>query len=189
MPQPSANKRAHAQSMFPDEIAIGFKPEGVDADKPDQAPLAGFERGFQRAARPQDVIEFYQRRDVMQLDKVKLAGLQPFQGAADLRGRLAAAALPGFGGQEEIPAVLFHPRADPQFGVAVRCGDVDVVHAVPEQNLEGRIRVGAPADSGKRRRAEHGPRGRMACFPERYFFNHGFASALDDRISPITATG
>jgi RNA polymerase sigma-70 factor, ECF subfamily len=41
MPQPSANKRVHIQSMFPDEIAIGFKPEGFDADKPDQTVYAG----------------------------------------------------------------------------------------------------------------------------------------------------
>jgi RNA polymerase sigma-70 factor (ECF subfamily) len=52
MPQPSANKRVNIQSMFPDEIAIGYKPEGFGADKPDQSVCAGagiaFEELFER---------------------------------------------------------------------------------------------------------------------------------------------
>ena len=52
MPQPSADKRVHLRTMFPDEIAIGYKPEEFGADKPDQTVCAGagisFEELFER---------------------------------------------------------------------------------------------------------------------------------------------
>jgi RNA polymerase sigma-70 factor (ECF subfamily) len=52
MPQPTAEKRIQMQSMFPDEIAIGYKPEGFGADQPDQTACAGagisFEELFER---------------------------------------------------------------------------------------------------------------------------------------------
>jgi RNA polymerase sigma-70 factor, ECF subfamily len=52
MPQPSAEKRVHVHDMFPDEIAIGYKPEGFDADKPGETvcseSLVSFEEMFER---------------------------------------------------------------------------------------------------------------------------------------------
>jgi RNA polymerase sigma-70 factor, ECF subfamily len=52
MPQPSAEKRVHIQDMFPDEIALGYKPEEFGADKQEQNVCAragvSFEQLFEQ---------------------------------------------------------------------------------------------------------------------------------------------
>jgi RNA polymerase sigma-70 factor (ECF subfamily) len=52
MPRLTADKRVHIQSMFPDDIAIGYKPDGFGTEKPDRTVCAGagisFEELFER---------------------------------------------------------------------------------------------------------------------------------------------
>ena len=64
---------------------------------------------------------------VVQLQQVDVVGPQLLQRAADLLIRGVRRPLSGLGGQEEVVAVLFEERPEPQLCFAVAGGDVDVV--------------------------------------------------------------
>jgi hypothetical protein len=78
---------------------------------------------------------------VVELDEVDGVDLEALQRSLELAPGPVALALAGLGGEEETGPVLGHPRPDPQLGIAVAGGRVDVVHAQLEQG--GQYLVGA----------------------------------------------
>jgi hypothetical protein len=113
-----------------------------DADEAHEAFLAGFDRGLQRAAFAQRELPLDHVDEVVQLDQVDVVDAEPLERAADLLARALVLTLPCFRRDEEPSGILRQPRCEPQLRITVRRGDVDVVDAVLEQELERRIRLG-----------------------------------------------
>ena len=104
-----------------------------------QALAAGLDRRLQRAAAAQRDVPLDHVDEVVELDRVDVVDAEPLERAVDLLLGLRVGALAGLGREEEL--VLRQPRGDPQLRVAVGGGDVDVVDAVLEQQLERAVRV------------------------------------------------
>ena len=68
--------------------------------------------------------------EAVQLDQVDLIDAHALERAPDLLARRRVGALASLRGEEEVAAVLAHPRREAQLGVAVARGGVDVVDAV-----------------------------------------------------------
>src|SRR3972149_207328 len=93
----------------------------------------------------------------------------------NLFARFSFGAFPCFGGKEEILAMLFHPRTNPQlrFAVARRC--VNVIDAVLKQQLQRGIGL---SHFAQRRRAEDRPCAVMSRTSKSLFSNHGVSPSL-----------
>src|SRR5262249_5884490 len=77
--------------------------------------------------------------EVVQLQEIELIHAKAFQGALNLQASPVVAAFPRLGGEKKAPAVLAHPRADPQLGGPVRGRRVDGVHTGFEQDREALV--------------------------------------------------
>ena len=75
---------------------------------------------------------------------------QPVEGAVQLLARLVRAAPAGLGGQEKAIGLAAQPGLHAQLGIAVARGDVDVVDAVLQQDLERAVGdvLGDPRERG-----------------------------------------
>ena len=111
-----------------------------DADVPHQALLARLDARLQRAARAQRDVPLDHVAQVVQLDRVDVVDPEPLERAPDLLARRGVRALAGLGRHEEPCRSLSHVR-DPQLRVAVAGGDVDVVDAVLEEQLQRAVGV------------------------------------------------
>src|SRR5438874_6687307 len=67
---------------------------------------------------------------------------QPLERAVEVLARLGRRPTAGLRREKEVLPVTGHPRPDAELGVAVPRGGVDVVDAVPEQQVERAIGVG-----------------------------------------------
>lgn len=92
---------------------------------------------------------------VVQLQQVDVIDAQALERAVEPLFRALVVACVRFGGDEERARVSREPWCDPQLGVAVRGGGVDVIHTVLEKQLQRSlcVRVGYVAE---RRRTEDG---------------------------------
>ena len=108
----------------------------------------------------------------MQLDEVDAIHAQPLERAVEILARARGGAASRLGGEEEVLAVARHPRADAKLGVAVARGGVDVVDAVPEQQLQRAVGLRL-ARLGERGRAEEGDRAAVPGASERSPLDHG----------------
>ena len=142
------------------------------ADEARQSLLAGLDRRLERAAGPERPTPVVGMSERVQLDQVDLVDAQPLERAVDVLAGLAGRPHPGLRCDEEVLPVARHPRADAQLGVAVPRGGVDVVDAVPEQELERPIGVRLTG-LGQRGSAEQGHRAPVAGPSERSSFEHG----------------
>jgi hypothetical protein len=142
-----------------------------DADETHQPQRVRLAGAVQGPVRPGHLLQFLERRHRVKLEQVEAVRPQAFQRTADLLEGAGAAAFLGLGGQEEIRAAGLHPRAHPQLGVAVRGGDVDVVDAVPQQDIQRFIR-NRLRNAGERRRAEQRTGADLTRFTERDFLDH-----------------
>src|SRR5712664_1582796 len=156
------------------------------ADEPREALRARLDRRLERAAGPQRLVPVVRVAERVELDQVHVVHAEPVERAVDVLARLAGAAAPGLGREEEVLPVARHPRADAQLRVAVARGGVDVVDAIAEQELQRAVGVGL-ARAGQRRAAEQGDRARVAGPSERSSLEHGAPSAVTAyRIWPLT---
>ena len=112
-----------------------------DADEADEPLVACLDRRLERAARPERRLPLALVDEVVQLEQVDTVGLEQLERAPDLLACGPVLALAGLGREEEVRAVLAHPRPDPELGVAVARSRVDVVDAVLEQELERAVRL------------------------------------------------
>ena len=132
-----------------------------------RASTSRFERtAFAQRELPVDHVD-----EVVQLDQVDLVDAEPVERAANLFARSGAVALAGLRREEETVAMLREPRREPQLRVAVRRGDVDVVDAVLEQQLEHRIGLGL-RQRAERRGAEERAGALVAGASERRLRDH-----------------
>ncbi len=122
-----------------------------DADVVDQALLPRLDARFECAARAQRRVPLDHVAQVVQLDRVHVVDPEPLERAPDLLPRRGVRALARLGRDEE--RVLLEPRRDPQLRVAVARGDVDVVDAVLEEQLQRAVGVGL-GDVAERRGTE-----------------------------------
>jgi hypothetical protein len=97
---------------------------------------------LERTARAERGLPLDHVDEVVQLEQVDADRRRAVERAVDLFARAGAVALPGLRRDEETVAVLRQPRREPAARVAVRRSGVDVVDAVLEQQLEGRVRLG-----------------------------------------------
>ena len=74
---------------------------------------------------------------VVDLDELDVIGAQPGERPLQLGAGGRARALTGLGGEEDAVAVVGEPGRQPQLGVAVAGGGVDVVHPVAGDQPEG----------------------------------------------------
>jgi hypothetical protein len=65
----------------------------------------------------------------VELDQIDVVDAQPLQRAFQARPRGVPRAVARLGGDEELVRMRGQPGCEPQLGVAVRRGDVEVVHA------------------------------------------------------------
>ena len=84
----------------------------------------------------------------MELDQVDRVRLQPLERAANLLAGRGVLPLAGLRRQEELGALAAHPAPNTHFCVAVARRRVDVVHAVPQKQLERHVglRLGGAAE-------------------------------------------
>jgi hypothetical protein len=87
----------------------------------------------------------------VQLKEVDVIDAQPFERAVELLLRALVVACVRLGGDEECSRMLLEPRRDPQLGVAVRGGGVDVIDTVLEEQLQRplSVRVRNVAERGR----------------------------------------
>ena len=71
----------------------------------------------------------------MQLEEIDPVDAETIERAADLLTGAGVVALPGLGGEEEVPWLPSQPGRDPELRVTVAGGCVDVIHAVLAQRL------------------------------------------------------
>ena len=107
-----------------------------DADEAHEAFVARLDRGLERAALAERLLPLAHVDEVVQLDQVDRVDAQPVERAVDLLAGSGAVALAGLRREEEAVAVPREPGGEPQLGVAVGGGGVDVVDAMLEQRFE-----------------------------------------------------
>lgn len=142
-----------------------------DADIADEALVAGFEGGLEGAAGAHGGFPFEGVDEVVELEEVYLVDLKAFEGGVDLVFGFLVGAEAGFGGEEEVLAVVGHPGGEAEFGLAVAGGGVDVVDAVLEEEVEGLVGffLGDAAEGGC---AEDDAGAVVAGAAEGYFGDH-----------------
>src|SRR5205807_3893291 len=108
----------------------------------------------------------------VQLNQVNGIDPQAFERALDLVTRVLVEALAGLGGEEEILAMARHPWADTQLSVPIAGGDVDMIDAIFEEDVEHTIRLclGGAAEC---RRTKERDCAQMSGASKRSFLNHG----------------
>jgi hypothetical protein len=122
-----------------------------DADEPNEAFVTRLDSRLQRAALAQRLLPLDHVDQVVQLDQVDAVDTHALERAPDLRPRAVVVAAARLRREEEAVAVLCEPRLQAILRLAVRGGNVDVVDAVLEQELEHAVGLGlrhAPADRG-----------------------------------------
>ena len=72
----------------------------------------------------------------MQLEQVDAVDAQAIQRSVEVLLRGLVVASVRLGGNEECSRVPFEPRGDPELGVTVRRGGIDVIHAVLEKEIQ-----------------------------------------------------
>ena len=105
-----------------------------------QAFVACPHEGLERAARRVRRLPLVLLDEIVELDVVHVVDSQPLQRALQTGAGRVARALRRLRRQEELAAVLGHPRPHPQLGVAVVGCHVDVVHAEFDEHLEEGVR-------------------------------------------------
>ena len=102
---------------------------------------------------------------VVELPQVHVVDTEALQRALELGPGVGGPALARLGGQEEVPRRPFQPGPDPQFGIPVTGGHVDVVDAGPMRTSKTLVRLGL---SGGRKcgRPEQGPCALVTRAPE-----------------------
>ena len=123
-----------------------------DADVADQALVLGADGRLDGAAVAVHLAQLVEVADRVQLQQVDVVGLQPLQRPVDRRPGTLAVAVAGLRGQEDLVTDPGHPGAQPQLGVAVARGHVEVVDP-GVQGLLDRGVGGRLVDLGQRRRA------------------------------------
>ena len=119
----------------------------------------------------------------MQLDQVDAIDAEPLERALDLLLRALVVPLSRLRREEKPVRVPLQPRRDPQLGVAVRGGGIDVVEAVLEQHLERGVRL-ALRDGSERGGTEEQAGALVAGAPEGRFRDHS-APSLITRERPV----
>ncbi len=107
----------------------------------------------------------------MQLNQVYTVHAQTFEGAIKLLFGTLISARAGFGGQEEVVAMFFHPRPNSQLRITIARGGIDVVDPVLQQQVERAVRLllGHATQSG---RAKKGASAHMTGATKAFFVNH-----------------
>ncbi len=126
-----------------------------DADVADEALVLGAGGGLEGAALARDLAQLVEVADGVQLEQVDVVGLQPLQRAVDRRPGALAVAVARLRRQEDVVADPRDPRAQPQLGVAVARGDVEVVDPGVQRLLDRGVggRPGRPRPAPPRRRS------------------------------------
>jgi hypothetical protein len=128
-------------------------------------------RRFERAAGSHRLLPVVGMSERVELDEVDVVDAQPLERAVDVLARLARRPRARLGGEKEVGAVARHPGADPQLRVAVARGGVEMIDAVPQQDLQGSIGL-ALAGARERGAAEQRHRARVAGAPEHPPLDH-----------------
>ena len=136
-----------------------------DPDEADQALITRLARRVERAAGRERLLPFVGVAQRVQLQKVDPVGAQPLERAGDLVLRAGVVAKARLGREKEVVPVAVHPGADPELGIAVGRGGVDVVDAVLEQEVEHPV-GGALIDPAEGRGAEDHGRAHVSGAPE-----------------------
>ena len=141
------------------------------ADEAREPLPTSLDQRFERAAGPHGLIPVVGMSQGVELDQVDVVDAQPLERAMEVLARLGRRPAAGLRREKEVLPVTGHPRPDAELGVAVPRGGVDVVDAVPEQQVERAIGVGL---TGPRQRgpAEEGHRARVTGASERASLDH-----------------
>src|SRR5204862_418700 len=103
--------------------------------------------------------------------QIDVVDAQPLERAVEVLTRFGCRPAAGLRREEEVLPVACHPRRDAELGVAVPRGRVDVVDAVPEQQVERAVGVRL-AGARQRGPAEEGHRAQVTRAPERSSLDH-----------------
>ena len=144
------------------------------ARNPDEAHQSVGARLYQRVkcpTRTERGLPLFFVDQVVQLDEIKPVNLKSFERPMQTIARAVIGAVSGFGGEEEVFAVLAHPRTDAKLRIAIGRGRVDMVDAELEQNIQDGVGLVLlhPAQSGG---AENHTRALMTGVSERNFLDH-----------------
>ncbi len=139
-PQHGVERRQHGGEGVPAQrLEVrggGVPPVAGDADRTDEALVDRPGRGLEGTVGTRRQVQLAGVAHGVQLQQVDPVGLQPLQRGVDLPPRRLAVALTGLRGQEDPVADPRDPRAEPQLGVAVARGDVEVVDAGVQRLLD-----------------------------------------------------
>ena len=147
------------------------KPVPGHADEANQSLVAGLDRRLERAALAQGGLPLDHVDEIVQLDQVDVVDAEAHERAANLLARAGVVALSSLCREKEAPRITLQPGREPQLGVAVRGGRIDVVDAVLEQHRKRRIRLGL-GERAEGGRAEDRARALMTGCSERRLRDH-----------------
>ncbi len=143
-----------------------------DADEAREPLRARVDERFERAVGAHRAIPVVRMPERMHLDHVDVIDAQALEGAMEILAGALGVAAAGLRGEEEVPTMPRHPRADPKLRVAVARGGVDVIDAVAQQHVERAVRV-VLAHARERRRTEQRGGALMSRAAERTSGDHG----------------
>src|SRR5262249_42069269 len=143
-----------------------------DPDEPHETLLPCFDRRVQRPAWSHRQVPVIGVKQGVQLNQIDRIDLQAFERAMNLVTRVLVEALPGLGGEEEMPAMPRHPWANTQFSVPIAGRDVDMIDAVFEEDVEHTVRL-CLSGAAERRRAKERDGTQVSGASKRSFLNHG----------------
>src|SRR4051794_19127410 len=106
------------------------------ADEAGQALIARLGQCVDGAARRKRGVPLLRLDQVVQLNEIDLVHPEPFERALEAGPGAVARALAGLGGEEVVLPAAGQPRRQPQLGVAVTGGGVNVVDAESRQPIQ-----------------------------------------------------
>src|SRR5215212_9747043 len=148
-----------------------------DTDEADQALILRTDDSLEDAAGSECCLPLGLVDEVVQLNQINVIGAKPLEGPGDLRVCLFTLPFAGLGRQKEVGPVRLHPGPDPELCVTITRGRVDVIDAVPADQLHRVIRFGL-TDVTEGRGSEDGARAVMSCASELQNGDHGSHCAL-----------
>ena len=147
-----------------------------DADEADEPLVARFDGCLQRATLAERGLPLVRIDEVVQLQEVDVVDPEAVERPADLVAGTGTITLARLRRQEELVAVLREQWREPKLGVAVRRSGVDVIDALLEEQLEGRVGFRL-RDRAQGRGAEDRARAVVPGAPERRSRDHPLSLA------------
>jgi len=142
-----------------------------DADEPNESLLPGTAERLYCTVGGVSLFEFVLFDKIVQLNQIDLFDTEPLERTLEAPSRAATSSLVGLCCEKELFSTLGKPWAQPEFGVSVGGGGIEVVDAVTKKRRQERVGL-ILGHAEKSRSPENDPAARVTRAPERHARDH-----------------